>query len=195
MDKDIELEIASGLRAGNRQAWLQLYDAYAERLWTDVGRLMGFDCEEAADVVQETFLAAARSAKGFDASRGSLWAWLWGIARRQIALYYRKQAPKVPLAQARSWWVTLDGPKNSIHAKSDPPQDILETREMAALVRLALSELPGEYQTLLLAKHVDGQPIHTMARDMNCSHSAVASKLARAKKAFRRVFGRLQRTV
>ena len=195
MDKDTELEIASGLRAGNRQAWLQLYDAYAERLWTDVGRRMGFDCEEAADVVQEIFLAAARSAKGFNANRGSLWAWLWGIGRRQIALYYRKQAPKATFAQARLWLVSLDGRKNWIDAKSEPPQDIVETREMAALVRLALSELPGEYQTLLLAKYVDGQAIDTMAGDLNCSHSAVASKLARARKAFRRTLRKLRITV
>ncbi len=110
------------MREGDRGAWLGLYEAYAERLWKNVGRLMGFDCAEAADVVQNTFLAAARSAKNFDPGRGSLWGWLWGIARRQIALYYRKEGPRSKFAQAKSWWVSLDGEKNDwIDAKCDPP--------------------------------------------------------------------------
>ncbi|MCK4783187.1 MAG: hypothetical protein KAV87_05500, partial [Desulfobacteraceae bacterium] len=131
MDRHTAEAIGKGLREGDRRAWLQLYEAYAERLWKNVGRLMGFDCAEAADVVQNTFLAAARSAKNFEPRRGSLWVWLWGIARRQIALYYRKEAPKGRFAQAKSWWVSLDSEKNDwIDAKCDPPQDVLESREL-----------------------------------------------------------------
>ena len=189
MDRHTTQAIARGLRRGDRQAWLQLYDAYAQRLWKNVGRLMGFDCGEAADVVQNTFLAAARSAKNFDPGRGSLWAWLWGIARRQIALYYRKEGPRSKFVQAKSWWVSLDGEKNDwIDAKCDPPQDVLETRELAALVRQVLSELSDEYQTLLIGKYVDSQSVNIMAKDMNCSAVAVSSKLARARKAFRKSF-------
>ena len=33
----------------------------------------------------ETMLAAARSARTYDASKGTLWVWLWGIARMQVA--------------------------------------------------------------------------------------------------------------
>lgn len=82
MHKDRGREIAEGLQIGDRQAWLKLYEAYAESIWNNVARLMGFDSPAVADVVQETFLVAARSAKNFDHNRGSLWAWLWGIARR-----------------------------------------------------------------------------------------------------------------
>ena len=189
MDKHTAEAIARGLRAGERQAWLGLYEAYAERLWKNVGRLMGFDCAEAADVVQNTFLAAARSAKNFDPGRGSLWSWLWGIARRQIALYYRKEAPRSRFAKATSWWISLDSEKNDwIDAKCDPPQDVLETREMATLVRRVLSELSDEYQTLLIGKYVDEQSIDKMAKDVNCSGVAVRSKLARARRAFRKTF-------
>ena len=103
MDKDTEREIAKGLQEGDRSAWLQLYEAYAECIWQNIARLMGYDCAAVPDVVQETFLAAARSAKNFDPCRGSLRIWLCGIAKRQIALYYRKQDPKIILAQAKKW--------------------------------------------------------------------------------------------
>ena len=192
MDKETEREIAEGLQEGDRHAWLQLYETYAERVWQNVARLMGYDCPAVADVVQETFLAAARSAKNFDPGRGSLWMWLCGIARRQIALYYRKQNPKIVLAKARSWWDSLDGQRSDwINAREDTPPEVLEARELAGLVRFALIKLPDEYQALLLAKYVDGQPMERIADDRDCSPVAVTSKLARARKAFRVAFSKL----
>ncbi len=191
MDKNTECEIAQGLQQGNRQAWLQLYEAYAESVWRNISRLVGNDLATVADLVQETFLAAARSARNFRPDRGTLWVWLWTIARRQVALYYRKQKSEIVLSQARKWWTSLDGEKfDWIDSKADIPSDILESQELAVLVRLVLSELPGDYQTLLLAKYVDNQPAERIAGQMDCSEVAVRSKLARARKAFRKVFNR-----
>ncbi|HUV41217.1 MAG TPA: sigma-70 family RNA polymerase sigma factor [Sedimentisphaerales bacterium] len=192
MDKDTEREIAKGLQEGDRSAWLQLYEAYAESVWQNIARFMGYGCPAVADVVQETFLAAARSAKNFDPRRGSLWIWLWGIGRRQIALYYRKQDPKIILIRVKKWWASLDGEKiDWINAREDTPPEVLEAHELAVLVRFALIKLPDEYQTLLLAKYVDGQSVNKIAEDLDCSPVAVTSKLARARKTFRRAFSRL----
>ncbi len=191
MDKDTERDIAKGLQKGDRQAWLQLYEAYAKPVWRNISRLTGSDSAAVADIVQETFLAAARSTRNFNPDRGSLWVWLWTIARRQVALYYRKQKPEILLSQAKQWWTSLDGEKfDWIDAKADMPPDILESQELAALVRYALRELPGDYQTLLLAKYVDNQPAERIAGRMNCSEMAVRSRLARARKAFRKAFKR-----
>ncbi len=55
MEKQTETEIAEGLRQGNRDAWLTLYDLYAEKVWCNVARLMGGDPASVADIVQETF--------------------------------------------------------------------------------------------------------------------------------------------
>ena len=192
MDKDTEQEIAKGLQEGDRSAWLQLYETYAERIWQNVARLMGYECQGIPDVVQETFLAAARSGNNFDPHRGSLWIWLWGIAGRQIALYYRKQDPKIVLAQAKSWWTSLDNQNIGwINSKEETPQEVLAARELADLVRFALVKLPDEYQALLLAKYVDGQSVNKIANDMDCSLVSVTSKLARARKTFRRAFAKL----
>jgi len=195
LGKNTEREIAKGLQKGNRQAWLRLYEAYAEPVWKNIARLMGDNSSAVADVVQETFLAAARSGRNFDPDRGSLWAWLWTIASRQVALYYRKQKSNPVLTQAQNWWAALDGEKiDWIDAKTDAPPDILQSRELATLVRCALSELPGEYQTLLLAKYVDSQPTDRIAEQMNYSPVAVRSELARARKAFQKAFRKIIRS-
>lgn len=86
MDEQQEREVLAGLRTGKTDAWRALYQAYAERVWRVVARLLGPNAD-IADVVQEIFLAAARSAPGFDPKRGSLWSWLSGISRRHIALH------------------------------------------------------------------------------------------------------------
>lgn len=192
MNKDAEQEIAEGLQQGDRQAWLELYEAYAECVWNNVARLMGFDCPAVADVVQETFLAAARSAVNFDPERGSLRIWLYGIARRQIALYYRKHDPKIILARIKKWWASLNGEKiDWINAKEDTPPEVLQARELAAVVRFALIKLPAEHHALLLARYVDGQSVNKIAADFDCSPVALTSKLARARKMFRVAFSKL----
>jgi len=192
MNKQANTEIAEGLQQGNRDAWLRLYDLYAEKLWCNIARLMAHDPASVPDVVQETLLSAARSAKNFNPSRGSVWTWLWAIAKRQIALYYRKQASSAFIARAQQWWSLLDGEKiNWIEGREKPPVDLLESAELATLVRYALAELSAEYQTLLMAKYVDGLAIEDIAEETNSSSVAVRSKLARARNAFRRVFKKL----
>src|SRR5437879_5223081 len=100
MDEDQERVLARGLREGKTDAWRTLYDAYAEQVWRSVARLVGQSAAEVADIVQETFLAAARTARHYDAEKGSLWFWLWGIARNHVALYYRKEERHHRLKQA-----------------------------------------------------------------------------------------------
>jgi len=192
MDKKTEQDIVKGLREGSRQAWLQLYEAYADSVWRNVARLVGSDSATVADVVQETFLAAARSARNFDPRRGSLWIWLWTIARRQVALHYRREKPIIALNQAQQWWISMDDAKfDWIDAKADIPPDIAQSQELAALVRIALSELPSDYQLMLLSKYVDDKPAKQIAEQMKCSDVAVRSKLARARKAFQKAFRRI----
>ncbi|HUR54334.1 MAG TPA: sigma factor, partial [Gemmataceae bacterium] len=91
MDDDQARDVARGLRDGNPDAWRALYDAFAERVWRSVARVLGPNAADVADVVQETMLAAARSARGYDPSKGDLWNWVWGIARLQVALHFRKR--------------------------------------------------------------------------------------------------------
>lgn len=195
MDKQANTEIVRGLQQGDRDAWSGLYELYAEQVWRNVARLMYGDPASVADVVQETFMAAARSARSFEPDRGSLWVWLLTIAQRQVALHYRRRKSRLALVRAQQWWTSLDGHKREwIRCKERPPIEVLESRELATLVGGALAELPAEYQALLIAKYVDGEAVEQIAEKTNRSPIGVRSKLARARKAFRRTFKRLTHT-
>jgi DNA-directed RNA polymerase specialized sigma24 family protein len=90
MNSTTQQKIAEGLRVGDHGARLQLYQAYANHIRRRVSLLIGGDTLEVADIVQETFLAANRMSVQYNIQRESLWAWLWGIARRQMVMHDRK---------------------------------------------------------------------------------------------------------
>ena len=171
-----------GLRRGDPDAWRALYDEYAERVWREVARRLGPHPADIADVVQETMLAAARSARTFDSSKGSLWQWLSGIARVQVAQHYRQR-------QRHERW--KQSPVQRSEGVDPPSTSDLESSELAAQVRAALDALPGDYGALLTAKYLDGESVADLAGRERITEVALRSKLARAREAFRRAFTRI----
>jgi RNA polymerase sigma-70 factor (ECF subfamily) len=188
MDEQHEREVARGLREGKADAWRALYDAYAERVWRGVARLMGQQSADVADVVQETFLAAARSATTYDPARGPLWLWLWGIARRHVALYYRKEKRHDRLRGAGDWLADRNGlALRYLQGQGEAPPEVLAAAELATLVRATLAELPPEYETVLTARYLDGDTVDDIAGRQHSTVVAVRSRLARARQAFRQL--------
>ena len=182
--------VIRGLRDGSREAWSALYDRYSEAVWRYVARLVGPDAASVADVTQETFLAAARSARSFNAERGSLGSWLTGIAHHRVTMHWR-QAGRIErlckLAETgamdiRRW---LDG--------QEPPADEWNRRELADLVRGVLAEMSSDYAALLAAKYLDERSLEEIAMETDNSVEAVKSKLARARREFRTKFEHLTR--
>lgn len=192
MDDDQARDVGRGLRDGRPDAWRALYDAYAERVWHGVARLLGPGSADVADVVQETMLAAARAARSYDPACGTPWAWLWGIARIQVALHFRAKKRRDRDRRPLDWAPAgADRLARWLDGSDPPPTDLLETAELAALVRSALTELPGEYEALLSAKYLDGDSVERIAVRERSTETAVRSKLARARGVFRTAFLRL----
>ena len=191
LDEHQERLLAQGLREGKTEAWQALYDAYAETVWRSVARLLGTGCGDVADVVQETMLAAARSARTFDPARGSLRQWLWGIAHNYVALHFRKQQQQDRLAKAGAELAARNGPAlNRPEAKYPSPPAALASAELATLVRANLAALSADYALLLTARYLDGEAVAAIAAREGASEVAVRSKLARARHAFRQGFGK-----
>ena len=193
MDEQRQREIARGLREGKADAWHALYDAYCHKVWSHVARLMGPHSADIGDVVQETFLAAARSAGGYDPDRGSQWLWLGGIARKQAALHFRKRER---LDRVRRQVDAMDGHPGReeiarwLENREATPTEALATAETVSMVRDTLTELPERYERLLTAKYFAGATVEQIARVEDATTTAIRSKLARARRAFRDLFTR-----
>jgi RNA polymerase sigma factor (sigma-70 family) len=186
LDEPDQFAVIRGLQNGCRDAWARLYDGYSVDVWRYVARLLAPDAASVADVVQETFIEAARSARKFDSARGTLWSWLAGIAHHRASAHWRR---------VRSIKALHDRVKNDLGNRSDATTDSLasshrlQQSELAETVRATLAELPGEYSALLLAKYSDNRELADLSREWSSSIEAIKSKLARARREFRARFG------
>ena len=189
MEQHQEDDVARGLRAGDADAWQALYDAYAVAVWRYAARLMGPDASDVADVVQETFLAAARCAQKYDRSRGSLRNWLTGIARNHAAIYLRKQHRRTEvLEEMPRKGAATTSVARWLSGTETLPADAATATELAGAVRSTLAGLSAEYGLLLTAKYCDGDSVEEIASKQQCTSTAIRSRLARAREAFRRAF-------
>jgi RNA polymerase sigma-70 factor (ECF subfamily) len=185
LDANDQLAVIRGLREGSRDAWARLYDSYSVDIWRYVARLVGPDAAAVGDVVQESFLDAARSARNFDPSRGTLWSWLVGIAHHRVSAHWRQEN-----RHAR-WQRLVDSGKLDVRHFFDgqsESQAALEANETVDVVRGVLAELSSDYAVMLTAKYLDDCSLTEMASQFGSSTEAIKSKLARARREFRAKF-------
>jgi len=89
-------ELIAAVAGGDDVALRELFSRHAPWLAARLGRMLAVDAVE--DVLQETFLGVWRGAASYR-SEGAAGGWLWGIARRQAALWARRnRAPDLPPA-------------------------------------------------------------------------------------------------
>src|ERR1017187_1555530 len=92
----IEKRPLTRIRAGDQQAMSELYDRYSKVVYAVALRVRQ-DAAGAEDVLQDIFLQLWRNPDAFDASRGSLAAWLAVIARHRSIDRLRKRRPETDI--------------------------------------------------------------------------------------------------
>ena len=166
-DDDVQLAILA--QQGDREAFLTLYNRYLNKVYNRVkSRIPVSDVE---DVVQEIFIGAIRSLKGFE-HRSQFNTWLYTIVNRQIADYYRKRQRTINDDQT----VTLEDIENSVPSSQNTRDNMDE--QMA--IKRALSSLPEHYQEIILLRLVDQLPFADIAAQRGQSLEAVKSLFRRA---------------
>jgi RNA polymerase sigma-70 factor, ECF subfamily len=90
MDDD---ELVSAVAGGDDGALRELFARHAP--WMTARLRAVLPAADVEDVLQETFVAVWRGAGGYRSEGAG--AWLWGIARRQAALWLRRRRPSESL--------------------------------------------------------------------------------------------------
>ena len=119
--------------------------------------------------------------EGGEAPGGIFRNWLFGIARRRVALYYRRR--------------TLAGNATSFSGQFEEsaelgeisvlPKDVLEQVERVSVVRAAILLLPDDRRKALIWKYVEGLSVETIAIRLGRTAKAVESLLSRAREQVR----------
>ena len=178
----------SRLRRGQFAAMEDLVLRYQDRLYSTVYRIVS-NPEDAADLVQETFVKAMENLAKFE-GKSSLYTWLFRIAVNQAISHRRKERYRQT--------VTLDGDESdhvnqqaanlrcqlAQTTENDPAADA-ETRMDHQRLLDALRKLDEEFRIVLVLRDVEGCDYDRIADILEVPVGTVKSRLFRARLALR----------
>ena len=157
----------------------KIYREYGKRLRNFIAQKVS-NPQEIEEIFQETVIAAVDSFSLFS-QKSSLFTWLGGIAKHEIADFYRKKKIKTILFSHLPWL------ENLAHQALGPEQ-ILLRKEFEERVKTTMASLGEGYQEVLRLKYYQGLTVIQIARRLNETFKAIESRLFRARKAFAKAF-------
>lgn len=166
------------MEAGDEEAFVALYRRRQAGVYRFALQMCG-SVSIAEDVTQEVFMVLIREAGKFDPARGSLPAYLYGIARNHVLRFLERDRAYLPLADESS-----DSEISPAHEKFIEQGDLLAdlSREQTIeRVRQAVSALPAHYREVVLLCELHEMSYAEAAAVMNCAVGTVRSRLHRAR--------------
>jgi RNA polymerase sigma-70 factor (ECF subfamily) len=166
-------EVLRRMRAGDEAAFTALYHRWQGPIYRFALRMSG-RTSVAEDVIQETFMALLRGGEGFDASRGSLAGYLFGIARHLVLHRLEREHP----------YVSIDGddgePRGHV-SSDDDPHAALARRERIERVRDAVLSLPTHYRETVVLCDLHHLSYEEASTALGCAVGTVRSRLHRGR--------------
>lgn len=161
-------ELMAAVRAGETQAFTDLYERHSAALLTFLVRLIG-DRALAEDLLQETFVRVYRARHTYQAT-GQFRAWLFTISRR-LVIDWRRRKPGV--------WSNEPEALETI-AAPERAGDRAEASDLAVRLERALRRLPeGQREVVLLSRYA-GLNTEQIAQMTGATPGAVRVTLHRA---------------
>jgi RNA polymerase sigma-70 factor (ECF subfamily) len=177
MDREFELRLVGGLRAGDPAAFDAVHDAFNVRLYSFLARLSNRR-DAAEDLLEETWLRLVEHAARL-APDTRLGPWLFTVARHVYASYCRARLVEDSHAGALlGLWPTI--------APGPSPLESAEADEAQRRIAAALASLPAAYREVLLLTAVEGLRPHEAADVCGVSPEAMRRRLCRARAALAR---------
>ena len=174
-DLQPELALVARLKQGDEDAFVELYRRHRDAVYR-LAMLYSGSTAHAADVTQETFVHFMTQPHQYDPLRGTLAAWLCGIARNlaRKAVGGREDATD-PEALAD------DTAPYEAHVDRETPLDRLLKGEAAEQVRRAVASLRPHYRDILILCELSELSYAEAAQVAGINIGTVRSRLSRAR--------------
>ena len=157
---------------GDAEAFSRLFARYQGPIYRYAAHMCGR--EAADDVVQETFLAVLRPSGRYDARRGTVANYLFGIARHLV--FARLSSRELTGVDVGS-----DEYGGTLAVDEPDVLDSLTRAETIAAVRLAIASLPPLYREALVMCELQEVSYVDAAAIIDCPIGTVRSRLHRAR--------------
>ena len=167
MEKSDE-ELLDNARSGSRPAWAELYERHQRGIYRFALHMSGSPVT-ADEVVQETFLDLLRGGLRFDAAKGSLGAFLLGVARIKSLRLGRNRLEQ-----------DVAAPLETMACGSDLAGEMEISQRDQALHRAVLG-LPEHYREAVVLCELTELSYEEAAAVIGCPVGTIRSRLHRAR--------------
>jgi RNA polymerase sigma-70 factor, ECF subfamily len=173
--------LIENMMAGDESALSKIYDRYSAMLFGMLIRILR-DKEAAEEVLQDLFLQLWRNAGQFDASRGSLPAWLLVIGRNRAISRLRGRANREVLEEE-------DGAYANTFVSSQNIEEEAWRAELRKNLIGALNELPPEQRQAVELAYFEGMTQSEIAAKTGSPLGTVKTRVRTAMQSLKRILG------
>ena len=168
-------ELLRSMLAGDEEALSVLYRRRQGAVYRFALQMSGSKAV-AEDVTQEVFLFLMRDGRVFDPAKGSVSAFLLGVARNYVLRRLRVEQQLAPLGD------DFDDDVPVLHASTDIcPLEDLTRAETIESVRRAVLSLPSKYREVVVLCELQDISYGETAEILGCAIGTVRSRLHRAR--------------
>ena len=168
-------ELLRSMLAGDEEALALLYRRRQGAVYRFALQMSGSKTV-AEDVTQEVFLFLMREGHVFDPEKGSVSAFLLGVARNYVLRRLRVEQQLTPLGD------DFDDDVPVLHASTDIcPLEDLTRAETIESVRRAVLSLPSKYREVVVLCELQDISYGETAEILGCAIGTVRSRLHRAR--------------
>jgi RNA polymerase sigma-70 factor, ECF subfamily len=167
-------ELLKQLAKGNETAFSALYERYQGPLYRFALHMSG-NGSTAEEVTQEVFMLLIGNPKGYDATKGPVGGYLFGIARNLTRRAMQRSRLDLPIEE--EWLGNGDSPfASDLDVLAD-----LSNSEQLEYLRKAVLALPEQYREVVALCDLEEMSYADAAVLLDCLPGTVASRLHRAR--------------
>jgi RNA polymerase sigma-70 factor (ECF subfamily) len=169
------------VQEGDLQAYRFLVESYQSRIYRLVARILGPGHGDIEDVVQEVFVKAYLSLKGFKGS-SSFGTWITRIAVNRARDLLRKRSRRVSLDDVQAQEL-----KEYLRQAGSEEGSGTRAEAIGRLVTLAVASLPQRLRIVITLKDIEGLSYEEVSGLLNRSVGTVKSRHSRARARLRKL--------
>jgi RNA polymerase sigma-70 factor, ECF subfamily len=170
-------ELLRLMLAGDGAAFELLYERRQAGVYRFALRMSGSEAL-AEDVTQDVFIALMRDGWQYDATRGSVSAYLYGMARNRVLRRLERDRSFVSMSDEMDDEETAMS--ENLITREDPLAEFTRN-EIIGSVRQAILALPAHYREVVVLCNLQEMSYEEAAKVIGCAVGTVRSRLHRAR--------------
>ena len=183
-----EAEIIKRVQDGDQGAFKELVDSFKDMVFKVCYNFLR-NTEEAEDITQEVFLTVYKNINRFK-EKARLSTWIYRIAVNKSLNFIRKNR-RVKIFSFFKKDKNSEDERETDLASPKTADEPLLSDERSMIIKRALGALPDNQRTSFTLHNIEGFTYEEIAGIMECSVSAVESRIHRAKTKLRKLLTKM----